>query len=143
MLRVMTMLHNQGRVLKTFYCRNLRILVVTQVGSCLTRKHKTKPERLGRDIHSSLLQKYVNYKRKKFYTTGPAPGQLEKVIKFDPVGRDDGGSRAIQLNLSFEKSPFIALLPNINNSNFFMPSMKTTLLEEFHLQMSSVISLYC
>ncbi len=51
-------------------------------------------------------------------------------------------ARAIKLNLSFEKSPFIALLLNINNSYYFMPSMKTTLLEEFHLQMSSVVRLY-
>jgi hypothetical protein len=29
-------------------------------------------ERLARDKHSSLLQKYVNYDRKRFYSTSPA-----------------------------------------------------------------------
>ena len=30
-----------------------------------------KMESLARDKHSSLLQKYVNYGRKMFYSTGP------------------------------------------------------------------------
>ncbi len=30
-----------------------------------------KAERLARDKHSSLLQKFGNYDRKKFYNTGP------------------------------------------------------------------------
>ncbi len=40
------------------------------VGSYFTNKHQTRPERLARDKHSSLLQKSVNYGRKKFYSTG-------------------------------------------------------------------------
>ncbi len=39
----------------------------TWVGSCLTRKHCTMLERFARDIHFSLLRKFVNYDRKKFY----------------------------------------------------------------------------
>jgi hypothetical protein len=37
----------------------------------LTRKHKTRLERLAWDKHSSLLRKLVNYGRKKFYRIGP------------------------------------------------------------------------
>ncbi len=33
----------------------------TQVGSILTRKHQTKLERIARDKHSSLLQKFVYF----------------------------------------------------------------------------------
>ncbi len=43
----------------------------TWVGSGLTCKHVTRLERLARDKHSRLLRKYVNYVRKKFYSTGP------------------------------------------------------------------------
>jgi hypothetical protein len=38
----------------------------------LTHKHVTRLERLTRDKHSSLLRKFVNYGRNKFYDTGPA-----------------------------------------------------------------------
>ncbi len=41
------------------------------IGSGFTCKHETMLERLTRDKHSSLLQKSVNYGRKKFYSTGP------------------------------------------------------------------------
>jgi hypothetical protein len=37
------------------------------VGSSLTHKHLTRLEKLARDKHSSLLLKFVNYRRKKFY----------------------------------------------------------------------------
>ncbi len=36
----------------------------------LTHKHLTILERLAMDKHSSLLQKVVNYDRKKFYMVG-------------------------------------------------------------------------
>jgi hypothetical protein len=42
----------------------------TRVGSGLTRKHETKLVRLARDKCSSLLRKFVNYGRKKFYRIG-------------------------------------------------------------------------
>ncbi len=42
-----------------------------RVGSDLTRKHYTRLERLVGDKHSSLLRKFVNYDRKKFYDTVP------------------------------------------------------------------------
>ncbi len=34
-------------------------------------KHLTRLERLAKDKHSSLLQAFVNYDRKKFYNIGP------------------------------------------------------------------------
>jgi len=37
----------------------------TQVGFGLTRKQYTRLERLDRDQHCNLLQKFVNYSRKK------------------------------------------------------------------------------
>ncbi len=40
----------------------------TWVGSCHTCKHYTI---LERDEHSSLLQKFVTYGRKKFYNNAP------------------------------------------------------------------------
>jgi hypothetical protein len=40
----------------------------SRLGSWL---HKTSLERLARDKHSSLLQKFVNYGRKKFYRIVP------------------------------------------------------------------------
>jgi hypothetical protein len=43
----------------------------TRVGSGLTCKHYTRLERLARDKHSSLLQKFVTYGRKKFYNIVP------------------------------------------------------------------------
>jgi hypothetical protein len=43
----------------------------TRLGSGLTYKHHTRLERLARDKHSSLLQKFVNYGHKKVYRIGP------------------------------------------------------------------------
>jgi hypothetical protein len=43
----------------------------TWVSSCLTSKHYTILQRLARDKHSSLLRKFVNCGRKKFYNIGP------------------------------------------------------------------------
>jgi len=40
------------------------------VGSEVIHKHQTKLPILGRNKHSSLLQKFVNYGRKKFYDSG-------------------------------------------------------------------------
>ncbi len=42
----------------------------TRVGSGLTRKRKTRLEKLAVHKHSSLLRKSVNYGRKIFYSTG-------------------------------------------------------------------------
>jgi hypothetical protein len=38
----------------------------SRVGSRLTHKHRTRLERLARDKHSSLLQTFLDYDRKKF-----------------------------------------------------------------------------
>ncbi len=38
----------------------------------LTHKHQNRLERLGKDKHSSLVRKFVNYGRKKFYSIGPS-----------------------------------------------------------------------
>ncbi len=38
-----------------------------RVGSSLTQKHYTRPKRCAREKHSSLLQAFINYGRKKFY----------------------------------------------------------------------------
>jgi hypothetical protein len=43
----------------------------TWVGSCLTHKHYTILEKLARTQHSSLVQKFTIYDRKKFYNIGP------------------------------------------------------------------------
>ncbi len=43
----------------------------TWVGSWLICKHYTILERLSRDEHSILLQKFVTYGYKKFYNIGP------------------------------------------------------------------------
>ncbi len=43
----------------------------TQVGSGLTCKHYTRLEKFASDKHSSLLRKFVNYGRKKFYNIDP------------------------------------------------------------------------
>ncbi len=40
------------------------------VGSCPTRKHYTILETFAKDRHSSLLQKFVTYGRKKLYKIG-------------------------------------------------------------------------
>ncbi len=37
----------------------------------LIHKHYTRLERPARDKHSSLVQTFVNYGRKKFYKVGP------------------------------------------------------------------------
>ncbi len=42
----------------------------TWVGSSFTLKHKARLERLASDKHSRLLQKLVNYGRKKFLILG-------------------------------------------------------------------------
>jgi hypothetical protein len=47
------------------------------VGSGLTHKHQTRLERLARDNHSKLVQKFVNYGHKKFYRIGP---WFEKIL---------------------------------------------------------------
>ncbi len=41
-------------------------------GPCLTSQHETLLERLVRDKHSSLVQLFKNYDRKKFYNTLPS-----------------------------------------------------------------------
>jgi hypothetical protein len=41
------------------------------VGSCFTNKHYTRLENLANDKSSNLVQKFVNYGRKKFYNIGP------------------------------------------------------------------------
>jgi hypothetical protein len=41
-----------------------------RVGSCFTNRHWTRLERLAMDKHYSLLQKFVNYDRKKLYNLG-------------------------------------------------------------------------
>ncbi len=46
-------------------------LLHSRVGSSLTCTHYTKPQRLAVDKRSSLLRKFVNYGRKKFYNIGP------------------------------------------------------------------------
>ncbi len=38
--------------------------------SSFTREHQTRLEKLARDKHSSLLQKFITYGRKKFYNIG-------------------------------------------------------------------------
>ncbi len=45
----------------------------------LTHQHYTKLERLAKDKHSSLLQKYVYYGCKKFYSTGPSTETISAV----------------------------------------------------------------
>ncbi len=51
-----------------------------RVGSCFTKRHYIRLERLLMDKHSSLLRTFVNYGRKFFIT-------LEPVIKIDqPFG---------------------------------------------------------
>ncbi len=55
----------RGQFNKTFFVRDLQIFVLSQ-SVCQTRL-----ENLTNDKHSSLLQKYVIYVRKKFYNIGP------------------------------------------------------------------------
>ncbi len=52
----------------------------TREGSGLTRKHKTRLERLARDKHLSLLQKIVNYLWKSYITL--VPGQFILLLSF-------------------------------------------------------------
>jgi hypothetical protein len=40
------------------------------VGLGLTRKHSTRLERLAKEKDSNLLQRFINYGRKKFYNIG-------------------------------------------------------------------------
>ncbi len=42
-----------------------------RVASCFANRHQTKLERLAMDKHSSLLRKFVNCVRKKFFNIGP------------------------------------------------------------------------
>ncbi len=49
----------------------LDLIILYQVGSGLTRKHKTGLERLTRDKHSSLIRESANNDSKKFYNLGP------------------------------------------------------------------------
>jgi hypothetical protein len=51
------------------------------LGSGLTSKHWARLERLARDKHSSLLQKTVNYGRKKFYNIGPRQDYMFEEMK--------------------------------------------------------------
>ncbi len=54
-----------GQCYKTFYSRNLRIFAQSQ---CVCQN---RLEKLARDKHSSLVQKFVNYRQKMFYNIGP------------------------------------------------------------------------
>jgi hypothetical protein len=60
---------------------------LTLVGSGLIHKHWTRLERLASDKCSSLLQKVVNYGRKKFYNIGP---WKDVGIVVDGSGPQDG-----------------------------------------------------
>jgi len=42
-------------------------------------------ERLARDKHSSLLRKFVNYYRKKFYSTGPRCFQASLIFEAEAI----------------------------------------------------------
>jgi hypothetical protein len=48
-------------------------------------QHHTKLERLARDRHFTLLQKSVNYGRKKFCSTGPRLEQKRRNRKLFPI----------------------------------------------------------
>ncbi len=50
-----------------------------RVSSCFTNRHQTWLERLALDKHSSLLRKFVNYGRKKFYNIGPWCQSYKKI----------------------------------------------------------------
>ncbi len=54
----------------------------TLVGSGLTCKHQTRLERLSQNKHCSLLRKFVNYARKKFYNIGAWCPQYQQYPKF-------------------------------------------------------------
>ncbi len=100
LLQFLKRIGSMGLFYKTYYDHNLRIFVrsqclplesrsslvyclwvkpgayrterfFTQVGSGLARKHQTRLERLARDKHSRILQKFVNY---------------EKVLQYRPKG---------------------------------------------------------
>jgi hypothetical protein len=45
--------------------------VLHSMSRLLTSPTKTRLERLARNRHSSLLQKFINYGEKKFYNIGP------------------------------------------------------------------------
>ncbi len=48
----------------------------------LPTKHKIRLERLARDKRSSLLPKFVNYVRKKFYDIGPQVISFVRVVSW-------------------------------------------------------------
>ncbi len=52
----------------------------TEIGSVLSCKHQTRLLKFARDKHSSLLQKFVNYGRKKFYNIGPGTVKLATAV---------------------------------------------------------------
>jgi hypothetical protein len=49
----------------------------SRVGSWASHKHKIRPERVGRDKYSSLIQTFVTYKRKMFNSNGNWLNKLE------------------------------------------------------------------
>jgi hypothetical protein len=53
-------------VLSFFKTKSLLFRCQTLVSSNLTRNHKTRVERLGKDKHSSLSETLVNYGLKKY-----------------------------------------------------------------------------
>ncbi len=54
-------------------------LLHSRVSSILIHNHWTRLERLARDKHSSLLQKFVNYGQKKFYNIGPRADDIKNL----------------------------------------------------------------
>ncbi len=63
----------------------------TWVGSGLTNKHQSKLEKLAIDKHSSLLQKFVTYGRKKFYNVETRQGDAANEEGDEHDVRKDGG----------------------------------------------------
>jgi hypothetical protein len=59
---------------------------LNRVGPCFTYKHYTRLEKLARDKHTSLLQKFVACGRKKFYYIGS--WWYEKLIFKNCIGKD-------------------------------------------------------
>jgi len=54
----------------------------TRVDDGLARKHWNRLEKLARAEHSSLLQKFVTYGRKKFYNIGHRTTKLFTTVIF-------------------------------------------------------------
>jgi hypothetical protein len=52
---------------------------------CLTRKNYAIQERLARDKHLILLQKFVNYAYKKFYNSIPRSLPIKESLKDAPL----------------------------------------------------------